>query len=86
MGSLSVRGVDEELADRLKRQARESGKSVNQHVVEVLRKSVGLDKEKRFTRVHTDLDRFFGSWSEAEFKRIQGKIDSERRVDKELWK
>ncbi len=86
MASLSVRGIDEELAARLKKLARESDKSVNQLVVECLRKSVGMDKEKKFTKVHTDLDRFFGSWSDSEFKRIQGKVDSERQVDKELWK
>ena len=86
MGSLSVRGVDEELADLLKRRAKESDKSVNQLVVEILRRSVGLEKEKKFTQIHTDLDSFFGTWSEKEFEEIQGTIDSERRVDDELWK
>ncbi|MCB9768403.1 MAG: antitoxin [Candidatus Omnitrophica bacterium] len=86
MGSLSVRGVDQELADLLKRRAKESDKSVNQLVVEILRRSVGLEKEKKFTQIHTDLDSFFGTWSEKEFEEIQGKIDSERRVDDELWK
>ena len=86
MGSLSVRGVDEELADLLKKRAKESDKSVNQLVVEILRKSVGLEKEKRFTQIHTDLDDFFGAWSEEEFEEIQAKIDSERQVDDELWK
>lgn len=86
MTSLSVRGIDAELAEALKRRARESEKSVNQLVVEILRNSVGLNKSKKFTQVHTDLDRFFGTWSEEEHRLVQGKIDAERRVDPELWK
>jgi len=86
MKSLSVRGIDPDLAAILKEKARESKKSVNQFVVEVLRKHMGLEKEKRFTRVHSDLDDLFGKWSEEDYSLIQGKIDAERRVDTELWK
>ena len=35
--------------------------------------------------VYHDLDHIFGSWSTEEFERIQGKIDKERKIDKELW-
>ncbi|MCA9417697.1 MAG: antitoxin [Candidatus Omnitrophica bacterium] len=86
MASLSVRGVDDDLAKALKRRAKESDKSVNQIVVEILRKAVGLEKEKKFTEVHTDLDHLFGLWSEEEFNEIQGEIDAGRRIDKELWR
>jgi len=27
----------------------------------------------------------FGRWSQEEFDKIQGKIDAERKIDKELW-
>ena len=86
MKSLSVRGVDSHLAAMLKQKANESKKSVNQFVLEVLRKHVGLEKEKRFTREYSDLDDLFGHWSEEDYTLIQGKIDTERQVDVELWK
>jgi len=86
MKSLSVRGIDVQLAAILKKRAGESKKSVNQFVLEVLRKHVGLEKEKRFTRVYSDLDELFGKWSEEDYSLIQGKIDTERQVDTELWK
>ena len=86
MKSLSVRGIDSHLAAMLKEKARESKKSINQFVLEVLRKHVGLEKEKRFTQVHNDLDDLFGQWSKEDYSLIQGKIDTERQVDTELWK
>lgn len=86
MGSISIRSVDEQLADRLKQQARVSKKSVNQLVLEILKRHVGLEKEKRFTREYDDLDALFGQWSEDDFRQIQGKIDNERRIDEELWR
>ena len=86
MGSISIRGVDEQLAALLKQQAITAQKSVNQFILEMLRKHVGLDKEKKFTQEYHDLDQIFGTWTEDEFQKIQGKIDAERQVDSELWK
>jgi hypothetical protein len=86
MGSLSIRGVDEELAFLLKEAASSEHKSVNQFVLETIKKQVGLKKEKRFTRDWHDLDSLFGKWSEEEFASIQGKINHERQIDEELWK
>jgi hypothetical protein len=59
--------------------------SVKQFVLETLRKYVGLEKEKRFPVEYTDLDTLFGRWSENDYSKIQGKIDSERKIDEELW-
>ena len=58
---------------------------MNQTALDALRQQFGLDKSRRFTEVHRDLDHLFGSWDEDEFASIQGKIDSERRIDPELW-
>lgn len=85
MKSISLRGVDDELALLLKEEAEAARKSVNQWVLETLKRHVGLEKEKRFTRVFHDLDHLFGRWSEDEFDAIQGKIDEERHIDPELW-
>lgn len=86
MGSLSIRGVDENLAVLLKEAASFEHKSVNQFVLEIIKKQVGIQKEKRFTQEWHDLDNLFGKWSEDDFLRIQGKIINERQIDEELWK
>jgi hypothetical protein len=31
------------------------------------------------------MDHLFGKWTQKEFKKIQGKIEAERTIDKELW-
>lgn len=31
------------------------------------------------------MDHLFGIWSEEDYKMIQEKIDSERKIDEELW-
>ena len=83
--SMTLRGLDPRLAARLRDVARREGKSMNQTVLDALRSQFGLDKPRRFTEVHRDLDHLFGRWDEDEFTRIQQKIDSERRIDSELW-
>ena len=45
----------------------------------------GPEPELAATEVHRDMDHLFGRWDEEEFARIQRTIDSERRVDPELW-
>lgn len=85
MKTITVRGIDDALGEKLKQMARESGVSINQFVIDTLKRQMGLIKEKKFTVVHDDLDHLFGRWSEEEFESIQGKIDSERAIDRELW-
>ena len=86
MGSISIRGIDDELAALLKETASKKKMSVNQFVLETLKKQVGLTKEKRFSQEWHDLDNLFGKWSEEEFFQIQKKIDNERTIDEEIWK
>jgi hypothetical protein len=83
--TITVRGLDDVLAKNLKRQAKQEGKSLNQFILDTLKERLGLKKAKKFTVVHHDMDHLFGKWSEKEFKQIQGRIDSERKIDKELW-
>ena len=82
---MTLRGLDSQLAAKLREVAEREGKSVNQTVLDALRKQFGLDKSRRFTEAHRDLDYLFGRWDEDEFMQIQQKIDSEQRIDSELW-
>jgi plasmid stability protein len=86
MKNITVRGIDDDLNEKLREKAREKGVSINQIVIDALKEQLGLRKKKKFTVVYSDLDHMFGRWSEEDFRRIQGKIDAERVVDTELWK
>lgn len=85
MKNMTLRGLETQLADSLQQAAKEEGKSINQFVLDTLKKRLGLEKEKRFTAVHHDMDHLFGRWSEREFKQVQTKIDAESQIDEELW-
>lgn len=86
MKTLSIRGVDEDLGRLLKIASKKEDKSVNNFVLDVLRKQVGACKDKRFSRQWQDLDSLFGAWSDEEHAAIQGRIDAQRQIDEELWK
>ena len=83
--SMTLRGLDSQLVSKLREEAEREGKSMNQTVLDALRKQFGLDKSRRFTEVHHDLDHLFGRWDEDGFMQIQQKIDSEQHIDSELW-
>ncbi|SLM33028.1 Toxin-antitoxin system, antitoxin component, ribbon-helix-helix domain protein [Desulfamplus magnetovallimortis] len=74
MNSISVRGIDEDLAVLLKQEAANAKMSVNQFVLDTLKKRVGLKKELRFTKEYSDLDHLFGKWTQDEFDSIQQKL------------
>jgi plasmid stability protein len=86
MKAVTIRGVEPEVANKLKLTAAEQGKSINQLALEIVKEGLGLNKERKFSREYNDLDHLFGSWSEDEFRQIHKKIDQERQVDQELWK
>ena len=83
METISIQGVDEQLSALLKQQAAKARTSVNQFILDTLKKHVGLEQEKE--AIWDDLDHLFGSWSEEEFTTIQGTISSARQIDPELW-
>jgi len=85
MKTMTVRGIDPEMADALKKAAQNQGKSINQVALESIRSSLGLGKHNKYKIIYDDLDMLFGTWSDEDFKTIQGKIESERTIDQETW-
>jgi plasmid stability protein len=85
MKAVTIRGVESAVAEKLKLTAAEQGKSINQLTLEIIKESLGLKKEKKYSREYTDMDDLFGRWSEDEFKEIDTKINAERQIDQGLW-
>ncbi len=86
MKAVTIRGVDPEVAEKLKTKAAEQGKSINQLTLDILKESLGFKKKKKYSMEYDDLDDLFGRWSDEEFQEIQDKINRERQIDPELWK
>jgi len=85
MKSITIRGIEPELSEKLKQTASLQGKSTNRLILDIIKKELGFEKEKRYSRRYNDLDDLFGTWSESEFQKIENKINRERRIDPELW-
>ncbi len=85
MKAVTIRGVEPEVAEKLKLTAARRGKSVNQLTIDIIKESLGLQKKKKYSREYDDLDDLFGKWSGAEFKEIHAKISKQRQVDQDLW-
>jgi len=86
MKAITIRGIDSSISSKLKQVANNEKKSVNQLVLDMIKQNIGMQKREKYTKKYNDLDHLFGKWTDVEFKKIQGIIDSQRKIDLELWK
>lgn len=76
---LTVRGVPEEVADRLTRISEERGRSVNSTVLEILQKAVGVQERRaRLQRMAT--------WTDKDRMDFETALAAQRVIDEELWR
>jgi|APSaa5957512493_1039668.scaffolds.fasta_scaffold102714_1 plasmid stability protein len=86
MKAITIRGVDNNLEKKLKVAAKSGSLSVNQLILNSLRKSLGLEKDKIHTREYTDLNFLFGKWTEEEYEAFEKTQKDFQSIDAELWK
>lgn len=85
MGSMTLRNIDERIAEALKERARKEDTSVNTVMLRILKESLGFEKKKR-SMIYDDIDHLAGTWSAqdaAEFERDTALFEA---VDKDMWK
>jgi len=85
MKSITVRHIDPGLDRVIKSRAKQKNQSVNQWVLETLKKVTGMGKEPVFKK-HTDLDALAGGWSKEEAKAFQKNTQIFERIDEDAWK
>ena len=76
---LTVRGVPDEVANRLDRISKERGKSVNSTVLEILQDAVGF--EARRTRLQR-----MATWTDQDLVEFEKALGAQRVIDDELWR
>jgi hypothetical protein len=87
MTHLSLRGFDKELERRLRELARRENVSLNEAALLLLRRGAGLNEaDQSSASVGDALDRFIGSWSAADERRLLKSIAACETVDEALWK
>jgi len=84
MKSITIRRIDPGLDRVIKSSAKQKNISINQWVLETLKKVTGMGKETLFKK-HTDLDALAGGWSKEEAKAFQKNTQIFERIDKDVW-
>jgi hypothetical protein len=84
MKSITIRGIDGELDSAIKEQAASSRQSVNQWLIQSLKKLTGTSKEPVFKK-YTDLDALAGGWSKQETEAFLADIKIFEKIDKDVW-
>ena len=87
MNQLTVRGFDDELAERIRRLAKRDGTSLNQAALKLLRKGAGLaDPAHRPDTVGSSLDQLIGSWSADEAAELDQALQVFNVIDEAAWR
>lgn len=84
MTTMTLRGIDDSLANSLKEQAKREGISLNALVLRLIREAIGIDKRKR-TAIYHDLDSLVGTWTAEDEAAFNTSIQSLETIDPELW-
>ena len=87
MNQLTVRGFDDELAERIQRLAKRDGTSLNQAALKLLRKGAGLaDPVQGPDTVGSSLDHLIGTWSADEAAEMDAALEEFEVIDEVAWR
>jgi len=85
MATMTIRGIDDEVAKLLKERAKTEGISVNALLLKMVKESLGIEKRRRI-KIYHDLDHLAGTWSEKDLKEFQKNVEDLERIDEEIWR
>ena len=87
MNQLTVRGLEDEPAERIQRLAKRDGTSLNQAALKLLRKGAGLaDPGQGPDTVGSSLDHLIGTWSEDEAAEMDAALEEFGVIDEVAWR
>ena len=86
MANISLRGIDDQTASRLKEEAKRRRGSVNALILNLIKHGVEADSRMRRRRVYHDLDALAGTWTAKEASEFLKALADFEQVDPELWR
>ena len=84
MKSMTIHGIDKQLADMIKARAEAEGLSVNKTIKQILETSLGIKPQPQNKNID-DFKEFCGVWSEADLKEFKELTSDTRAVNPEDW-
>ena len=87
MKQITVRGFEDELADRIRGLAKQDGTSLNQVALKLLRKGAELaDPGQGPDTVGSSLDHLIGSWSDDAAAELDAALEEFEVIDEAAWR
>ena len=87
VNQLTIRGFDDQLADRIRRLAKRDSTSLNQAALKLLRKGAGVaDPGQGPDTVGSSLDHLIGSWSDDEAAEVDAALEEFEVIDDAAWR
>ena len=85
MKTITIRGIEPGLDRVIKSRAKQNNLSVNQWILQALKKITGMGKEPVFKKYY-DLDALAGGWSREELKSFRKNTQIFERIDEDVWR
>jgi hypothetical protein len=84
MKSITIHGIDNQLAELIKSKAESEGLSINKTVRKLLETSLGVRPQTE-RKNWNDFKEFCGLWTQADLDEFEDKTADLRKVDKRDW-
>ena len=86
MNQLTIRGFEPELSELIRSIAKKEAISMNQVVINLLKKATGIGQNKSSHCIGDSLNSFIGSWSLDEKESFDKSIAYFDKIDDDIWK
>ena len=87
MNQVTIRNLDDELADRIRQVASREGISLNRAALRLLHRGADLEERDDCTDIAGySLDHLIGTWTAEEFVQMNRALEDFSRIDNAMWK
>jgi len=83
---ITINNIDKVVFERLKFEADRQGTDLKTIILQIIKKSLGLEKVSDKLTDYNDLDHLSGTWSNEEFNQFKNNVSDFDTIDDELWK
>ena len=81
-----IKNLDKEIFERLQFEADKQGTDLKTIIIQLIKRSLGLEKIKSRNSFYNDLDRLAGTWSDDDYNDFRSNISGFNQIDEDLWK
>jgi xanthine dehydrogenase molybdopterin-binding subunit B len=86
MTQITIRISDPEIEKEIRRKAKESRKSLNKVVIELIRAGAGFGGGKKKNPRGASLAKLAGGWTDQDAREFEEAIKIFKEIDEEMWK